>query len=120
MKNSIEELKNSFGILTTWENGTPYFSGVTKVLLAKLNGDDNIYREVSLLMRDIEDNKDKYITKDERIIIQAPKHILVLYPSEIQRAILRDEELYIKALRRGKSELRYRANEKRNGVRIHA
>lgn len=50
---------------------------------------------------------------DEKIIVPLHKHIAVLYPAEIQKLLLKDEELYIKAMKRGKSEKRYQANEYR-------
>jgi hypothetical protein len=50
---------------------------------------------------------------EEKIILSFSKHIAVLYPSEIQKLLLTDDELYIKAMKRGKSEKRYQANEKR-------
>ena len=50
---------------------------------------------------------------EDKIIVPLHKHIAVLYPSEIQKLLLNDEELYIKAMKRGKSEKRYDANEKR-------
>jgi hypothetical protein len=50
---------------------------------------------------------------EDKIIIILHKHIAVLYPSEIQKLLLNDEELYIKAMKRGKSEKRYQANENR-------
>lgn len=65
-------------------------------------------------MRDVEESS-KYVKTDDRIIIKESRHILVFYPQEITRLVLKhDESLYITALKRGKSELRYRANEKRH------
>lgn len=52
---------------------------------------------------------------NEKYIVQLPKHIVVLYASEIQRLLYKDEDLYLLAMKRGKSEKRYRANEKRHG-----
>lgn len=49
----------------------------------------------------------------EKIIIQFNKHIAVLYDYEIQKLLFSNPELYIVAMKRGKSEKRYQANEKR-------
>lgn len=50
---------------------------------------------------------------EEKIIIPLHKHMAVLYPSEIQKLLLKDDELYIKVIKRGKSERRIQANENR-------
>ncbi len=55
---------------------------------------------------------------EEKIIVPLHKHIAILYPAEIQKLLLSDPELYIKAIQRGKSERRYRANEYRQNRNI--
>ena len=52
---------------------------------------------------------------DNAILLHSVKAIYVLYPQELKRLLMNDEELLCKSLQRGKSELRYRANERRNG-----
>ncbi len=114
IRNSIDELRDCYGILTTKEKGKIYFNGVWRILAQRLSsGDDEIYKKVSMLMEDVEKNYSSYVEEDNRVVIEAPRHLLVFYPSEIIKLAQSDEELYIKGLKRGKSELRYRANEQR-------
>ncbi len=49
----------------------------------------------------------------DKIIVTLEKHIVVLYPSEIKRLLLNEPELYIKCIKRGKSEKRIEACTKR-------
>ena len=49
--------------------------------------------------------------RTDQIIV--PLHTVVLYPSEIQKLLTTDMDLYMKAVKRGKSEKRYQANEHR-------
>ena len=59
-----------------------------------------------------------YIDKDrQRLLIQGDRQLLVLYPGEIIQAVLSDEELYIKANKRGKNEIRTQKNEYRTNKR---
>ena len=59
-----------------------------------------------------------YIDKDrQRLLIQGDRQLLVLYPREVIQAVLGDEELYIKANKRGKSEIRTQKNEYRTNKR---
>lgn len=59
-----------------------------------------------------------YVSDDgTKLLIQGDRQLLVLYPGEIIRAVLKDEELYIKANKRGKSERRIRTNEYRTNKR---
>ena len=59
-----------------------------------------------------------YIDEDrQRLLIQGDRQLLILYPSEIIEAVLGDEELYIKANKRGKSEIRTQKNEYRTNKR---
>ncbi len=111
--NSIEILESRYRVLTTWEGDAPYFSGVWKWLGESARGNKEPYMEISQFMKDIEENRNRYKSTDRRIIIESTRQILVFYPDEIKKLALTDEELYIKALKRGKSELRYRANERR-------
>ncbi len=113
MNNSIEILQDRYGILTTWQDNRPYFSGVWKHLKAKCAGGGDNYAEISELMKDVEENWKLYQPQDDRIIVRLPKQILVLYPSEILKCVVADSDIYEKALRRGKSEARYRAQERR-------
>ena len=111
--NSIKELQDKFGILTTWQDNRPYFSGVYKHLIAKHTGGVDNYAEISRLMKDVEENWKLYQSKDDRIIVKLPKQLLILYPSEILKCVVADSDTYEKALKRGKSEARYRAQERR-------
>jgi len=52
---------------------------------------------------------------NDKVFINTPKCLLVLYPDEIQKLLFNDMDLYEKAIKRGKSELRYRAVERRCG-----
>lgn len=59
-----------------------------------------------------------YIDEDrQRLLIQGDRQLLVLYPGEVIQAVLSDEELYIKANKRGKSEIRTQKNEYRTNKR---
>lgn len=49
----------------------------------------------------------------QRLFIQGDRQLLILYPNEIIQAVLLDEDLYIKANKRGKSEIRIQQNEAR-------
>lgn len=52
---------------------------------------------------------------NDKVFVNTTKCLLVLYPNEIQKLLFQDLELYEKAIKRGKSELRYRAVERRCG-----
>lgn len=41
---------------------------------------------------------------NERYIVKLPKHIVVLYATEIQKLLYTDEGLYLRVIKRGKSE----------------
>ena len=59
-----------------------------------------------------------YIDEDrQRLLTQGDRQLLVLYPREIIQAVLSDEELYIKANKRGKNEIRTQKNEYRTNKR---
>ena len=59
-----------------------------------------------------------YVSDDgTKLLIQGDRQLLVLYPREVIQAVLKDEELYIKANKRGKSERRIRTNEYRTNKR---
>ena len=59
-----------------------------------------------------------YIDEDrQRLLIQGDRQLLVLYPKEVIRAVLGYEELYIKANKRGKNEIRTQKNEYRTNKR---
>ena len=111
--NSIEILQDEYGVLTTWQDNRPYFSGVSKHLVEKHSGGNDNYEEISGLMKDVEENWKLYQPQDDRIIVKLPKQILILYPSEILKCVVADSDIYEKALRRGKSESRFRAQERR-------
>lgn len=53
---------------------------------------------------------------DKAIILYTTKAILVAYPSELVSLIQNDEDMLFKALKRGKSEKRYQACEKRKTI----
>ncbi len=55
---------------------------------------------------------------EEKIIVPLHKHIAILYPAEIQRLLLTDQELYALAIKRGKGERRCQANEHRQNRNI--
>jgi hypothetical protein len=52
---------------------------------------------------------------NNKVFVNTTKCLLVLYPNEIQKLLFQDLELYEKAIKRGKSEMRYRAVERRCG-----
>lgn len=59
-----------------------------------------------------------YVSDDgTKLLIQGDRQLLVLYPREIIQAVLSDEELYIKANKRGKNEIRTQKNEYRTNKR---
>ena len=104
---AVKELYEKYGIKTTKDpSGWASFSGVGKSLQS------DTWQEVRQLMKDAE-KEITGIQTNERIVVEFPRHIVVLYPPELKKLLERDIELYEKALKRGKSELRYRANEKR-------
>lgn len=51
---------------------------------------------------------------DNAIMLTSTKALYVIYPSELRQLIMNNEEMLYKSLKRGKSEMRYRANERRN------
>ena len=113
--NSARVLNDRYGIGARLENGCVFFSGVGKCL-SSVTGNEAAFREVHQLMVDVEENCRKYLQQDERIIVDGDRQIIVLYPGEVRRLLQRDPDLYMKALKRGKSELRYRQNERRTAT----
>jgi len=63
--------------------------------------------------RYISDLENEFESSDDKIVVEADRCILVLYPSEIKKLVQYDDNIYEKALKRGKSEARYMANERR-------
>ena len=51
----------------------------------------------------------------DKIIVQMPRYIAVLYVSELQSLLSLDKNLWELAIRRGKSEARFQKEEERRG-----
>lgn len=112
-KNNFERLQDEYGVLAHKENGRVYFSGLLGISKRIMQGNTALHDEIYPMLEDVERNYDKYVQRDNRIVVELPRHTLVLYPNEVMRLALTDEKLYLRALQRGKSELRYRAYENR-------
>ena len=54
---STERLHSYYGIETTWENGTAYFSGAGKYVIRNINGQPQYIDEVLMLMEDVEEHE---------------------------------------------------------------
>ena len=50
---------------------------------------------------------------DKTLLVSSTRQLLVLSQEDIEHAVVRDFDVYMKALKRGKSELRYQKNEER-------
>ena len=112
--NSAQMLYDRHGIISQLDSsGRVWFSNMRKGLSPTMYGDCSVYKEVSELMIDVEQNAKKYLRCDNRIIVTGDRQILVLYPKEVRQLILNDPDLYVTALKRGKGEKRTQAIEKR-------
>lgn len=112
-RSNFERLRDEYGVLACKENERVYFNGLLGISKQIMQGNTTLRDEIYPLLEDVERNYDKYVQRDNRIVVELPRHTLVLYPNEIMQLALTDEGLYLKALQRGKSELRYRAYENR-------
>lgn len=111
--NSIETLYNKYKVRTEIDSlGTVWFSGLGRWTSLYM-GDSSAWEEISLLMADAEQHAKEYLKKDDRIIITGQRQVLVLRPDEVRSLLTHDPNLYVKALKRGKSEKRRLANERR-------
>lgn len=112
--NSVTVLYERFGITAELDSlGRVLFSGVGRSL-PLVTGDSAAWDEARRLMIDVEQNSRKYLQKDDRLIIKGERQVLILYPSEVRNLLKSDSDLYVKALKRGKSMLRMVASERRN------
>ena len=57
--------------------------------------------------------KNGFYVRQDKILVQGDRLLLVLTPKEVIDAVLQDEELFMKSCKRGKSERRYMQNEQR-------
>ena len=111
--NSATVLYDKYGIRSELDSsGHVWFSRVGRYLGA-VSGNDASWREVRQLMMDVEQNGKKQLQHDDRVIVTGDRQVLVLYPKEIRTVLQKDPDMYMKALKRGKSEIRYQANERR-------
>lgn len=111
--NSVKTLYERFGIVAEMDNiGRVTFSNVGRCLSA-VNGDKQAWEEVRRLMVDVEEHGKEYLQKDEKLVITGDRQTLILYPSEVRNLLKSDSDLYIKALKRGKSLRRLVASERR-------
>ena len=111
--NSAQTLYCEYGILSELDSsGRVIFSGVGK-FLPTISGNDAVWQEVRRLMIDVERNAQKYLQRNDKIIVTGQRQTLVLYPGEIRGLLQHDPDLYIKALKRGKHERRTQASERR-------
>ncbi len=111
--NSVEVLQNEYGVTTVWKDNRPHFTTPSKELISTVCGGEPDNR-LWALMRDIDTNWKRYKPpEDKRIIVDLPRQKLVLTREEILKCVSANEEIYMEALKRGKSELRYLANERR-------
>lgn len=53
---------------------------------------------------------------DDKIIVQMPKHLVVLYVRELQEMLAKNLDIWEAAIRRGKSESRYQSEQLRRGT----
>ena len=53
---------------------------------------------------------------DDKIIVQMPKHLVVLYVRELQEMLAKNLDIWEAAIRRGKSEARYQSEQLRRGT----
>lgn len=112
--NSAEILYKRFGVVSKLDgSGQVWFHGLGKVLAATICGDGYVYEEASRLMADVEKNARDYLQYDNQVILRAPRQIVVLTPTEIMDLLKSDPDLYVKALKRGKSVKRIQATERR-------
>lgn len=112
--NSAQILYDRHGIISQLDSsGRVWFSNMRKGLSPTMSGDCSVYKEVSELMIDVEQNAKKYLHCDKRIIVTGDRQVLVLYPKEVRQLALSDPDLYVTALRRGKNEKRMQETEKR-------
>lgn len=51
--------------------------------------------------------------QDDKLLVSGKRQLLVLSQEDIEHAVVRDWDVYMKALKRGKSELRIMKNEER-------
>ena len=111
--NSAELLYNRYRVTANLDSsGKVFFAGVGRCL-SSVTGDEAAYKEIRQLMIDVEENAKNYLQKDDRIIVTGERQIIVLYPAEVRGLLKGDPDLYMRALKRGKSELRYQVNERR-------
>lgn len=52
---------------------------------------------------------------DDKIIVRLPKHIVVLFVREIQEMLSKNLDIWEAAIRRGKAEARFQAEQRRHG-----
>lgn len=111
---SADELYDKYGIVSEMDgSGRIRFSGIGCLPASN----ESAWQEVQRLMIDVEQNGRKYLQQDDRVIITGERQMLILFPGEIRNLLKHDLDLYVKALKRGKSEKRLRASEKRrNGA----
>lgn len=57
--------------------------------------------------------------QDNAIMLTSTKALYIVYPQELRQLIMGNEEILYKSLKRGKSEMRYRANERRNNGKFN-
>ena len=109
--NAAQILYDQFGITTELDSsGRVWFSGLMRWTHLARGGDMSAWQEIGRLMDEVEK---KHLRRDDRIIVVVDRQTLVLRPEEIPKLLERDPDLYVKALKRGKSEKRMQANERR-------
>lgn len=112
--NSAQLLYDRYGIVSHLDSsGRVWFSNMKIGFSLPVCGDCSVYEEIRGLVIDIEQNAKKYLRCDDRIIVRGERQVLVLHPGEVRTLLQSDPDLWMKALKRGKSEKRIQANEKR-------
>lgn len=72
--NSIEMLQDKYGVLTIWQDHKPFFIGVFMPLKSRLTGSSDNYAEISMLMKDVEENWRIYQPAGDRTNTQESRY----------------------------------------------
>lgn len=109
--NAAQILYDQFGITIKMDSsGREIVCGLGRWTHLLRGGDTSAWQEIGRLLDEVEK---KHLRRDDRIIVVVDRQTLVLRPEEIPKLLERDPDLYVKALKRGKSEKRMQANERR-------
>ena len=105
--NSLQILYEQYGILSDLDT-----TGRVRFICSRNLSDGADCCEIGQLIADVAQNK-RRLSKDDKIIVNGDRQMLVLYPGEIRRLLTNDPDLYVTALKRGKAEKRTQSTERR-------